>query len=162
MRASGLSAIVGSILVTGVLAVPGCGGDSESKNEEKQPSGTVDCGPLRCDQVILPAGYDPIPACCADGNVCGLDGSRFQEFGANFEDPCQARDQPGNPDPDCPSSTPIPTELGPELVFPGCCKPDGQCGYLADTALNLVTLGLGCVEAAPFLDGGVPTTCTPQ
>ncbi len=162
MRASGLTAVVGSIFVAGLLAVPGCGGDEEKKEEKKQGS-TIDCGSKRCDELKLPGGYDPIPACCAgDGDVCGLDGSRFADFGANFEDPCQPLDQPGNEDPTCPPSTPIPTELGPELQFPGCCKPDGLCGYLVDNALNLVEIGLGCVDAAPFLDGGVPTSCTPE
>jgi hypothetical protein len=161
MRASGLTAVVGSIFVAGVLAVPGCGGDSDEKEEKKQGN-TIDCGADRCDEVILPAGYDPIPPCCADGDVCGLDGSRFEMFGANFDDPCQPLDQPGNEDPLCPRSTPIPTELGVDLDFPGCCKPDGQCGYLVNDALGLVHIGLGCVDAAPFLDGGVTTACTPQ
>jgi hypothetical protein len=160
MRASGLTAVVGGIFVATFVALPGCGEDDPPK-EEKQGDG-VECAGLRCDPVLLPAGYDPIPACCAEGDVCGLDGTRFEEFGANFEDPCQPLDQPGNEDPTCPASTPIPTELGPELQFPGCCKPDGQCGYLVNDALMLVTIGLGCVDAAPFLDGGVPQDCTPQ
>ena len=163
MRTFGPIAIVGSVFVAGFLAVPGCGGDEESKKEEEPQGHSIDCGPDRCNEVslILP-DTEPIPPCCADGGVCGLDGTRFQEFGANFEDPCQALDQPGNPDPLCPSSEPVPLDGGLELVFPGCCKPDGRCGYLANDALGLIHLGLGCVEAEPFLDGGVPRDCTPE
>jgi hypothetical protein len=112
----------------------------------------------------MPDQYPPIPACCAGPNEdeCGLDGSRFEEFGAVFEDPCQPLDQPGEEDTECPSSPPVPTDFG-MLDFPGCCKPEGTCGYLVNDAFGLVTLGLGCVDAAPFLaDGGTPTTCTPD
>jgi hypothetical protein len=47
------------------------------------------------------------------------------------------------------------------LSVPGCCTAAGRCGYLVDNAFNIVELGLGCVDAQPFLDSGVPPNCTP-
>lgn len=159
MRASSLSAVVLGIFVTAFLAVPGCGGDDPPPKEEKKGDSTV-CDGLQCDPIILPGDYPPIPACCPSGGGCGLDGTQFEQYGAHFEERCQARDQPGEEDSECPSSTPVPTDFG-DLDFPGCCTPAGRCGYLVDQAFHLVELGLGCVDAAPFLDGGVPKNCTP-
>jgi hypothetical protein len=106
--------------------------------------------------VILPGDYPPIGACCAGNAVCGLDGTRFEEYGVSFDDACQPRDQPGEEDDECPSSTPAVTDFG-MLDFPGCCKPEGTCGYLVNDAFNLVEFGLGCV----LPEGGAPTSCTP-
>ena len=145
-------------LFSAALSVPGCGGDEEKP--EKTQGDSIECGGQVCHSVLLPPGYAPIEACCADGDVCGLDGAPFAQYGAVFEEDCQPRNQPGQLDDECPSSTPYPTDLG-ELEFPGCCKPDGRCGYLVNSALGVVPLGLGCVDATPFLDGGTPTSCTP-
>jgi hypothetical protein len=113
-----------------------------------------------CDSVVLPQGYEPIPACCTDDGGCGLNGAQFEQYGASFEEDCQPRDQPGELDDECDSSTPVATDLG-DLIFPGCCTPVGRCGYMLNYAFGIIPLGLGCVDAAPFLDGGVPQSCIP-
>jgi hypothetical protein len=159
MRASALTLVVVGIFVAAFLAVPGCGGDDPPKEEKHGDS--VECGGLVCDEVTLPGTYPPIKACCAANETCGLDGTQFEMYGAHFTDPCQPRDQPGELDPDeCEASTPVETDFG-MLSFPGCCTLAGRCGYMINTAFNLVQLHLGCVDAEPFLDAGVPPSCTP-
>ena len=93
------------------------------------------------------------------GGKCGLDGSALEDFGVTLVDPCQARDQPGEPDSECEASPPFQTDFG-MLNFEGCCKPVGHCGYLIDDAFNLVQIGLGCVDTA-VVEGAVPASCTP-
>jgi hypothetical protein len=84
-------------------------------------------------------------------------------LGLTFDDPCQPRNQPGTPDPSCPSTDQIELpDAGLSTSFSGCCRPDRRCGYLADTVLLgplPIALGLGCVDATPFLDGGSPAAC---
>ncbi|HVR18299.1 MAG TPA: hypothetical protein VMS65_01340 [Polyangiaceae bacterium] len=160
MRASALI-FLSAVLVTASLAVPGCGGDEEPKEEEKQGK-SITCGTLMCDPVLLPAGYPPIEACCAANGQCGLDGTQFEQYGAHFTEACQPLDQPGELDPEeCDASPPVPTDQFGDLVFPGCCTAAGRCGYMMDTAFTIIRLGLGCVDAEPFLDAGVPPSCTP-
>jgi hypothetical protein len=156
MRASALLTLVCTLFAV-VLSVPACGGDEEPKEETGGRS--IECGGQICRSVEI-QGYPPIEACCAAGDVCGLDGEPFREYGAVFEEACQPRNQPGQLDDECPSSTPVPTDLG-ALEFPGCCKPDGVCGYLVNSAFTFINLGLGCVDATPFLDAGTPASCTP-
>jgi hypothetical protein len=158
MKASGLTGLVASILAAAFFAVPGCGDDEPPKEE---PQGdTIECSGLACHGVTLPEGYDSVEPCCAANGACGLDGSQFEQYGANFEDDCQPLDQPGDEDPECDDSVPVATDFGPPLVFDGCCTPAGRCGYLVNEVF-LFDFGLGCVDAAPFLDGGVPESCTP-
>lgn len=157
MRMPPLRWIVACLFVGALAASPACGSD-EPPPEEKKAGESIECGGLECDPVILPNPYPPIEACCADNGGCGLDGAQFEQYGANFDDPCQARDQPGVLDPACPASTPIETDLG-MLTFPGCCTAESRCGYMVDRALGLIDLGLGCVDAQPFLEAGMPEPC---
>jgi hypothetical protein len=157
MRASALLVLTCAVVTT-ALAVPGCG--SDEKPEEKKQGDSIECAGRVCNSAVLPQGYPPIEACCAEGDACGLDGAPFEEYGLVFEDSCQARDQPGDLDLDCPRSMPVPTDFG-DLDFPGCCTPAGLCGYLVDSAFGFISIGLGCVESTPFLDGGTPEPCTP-
>jgi hypothetical protein len=54
----------------------------------------------------------------------------------------------------------LPLELGgAEIHLPGCCRPDHICGYQLDKVGGLFQVGLGCVDATPFLDGGTPQSC---
>jgi hypothetical protein len=159
MRASALI-FLSALLATVSLAVPGCGNDEEPKKETSQGK-SIRCGALVCDSVVLPAGNPRIEACCAADGKCGLDGTRFEQYGVHFTDSCQPRDQPGELDPvECDASPPVPTDQFGNLVFPGCCTAAGRCGYMMDTAF-LFKLGLGCVDAEPFLYAGVPPSCTP-
>lgn len=159
MRAWPVTFVLSSFFVAAFLSVPGCGGDEDPPEEEPQGN-SIQCGSLICDEKKLPGNYPPIPACCAANGECGLDGSQFEQYGANFEEKCQPLDQPGEVDKECPTSTPVDTDFGP-LSFPGCCTPAGKCGYFLDNALGLIDLGLGCVDAQPFLDAGEPASCTP-
>jgi hypothetical protein len=151
--------VLSSFFVAGFLSVPGCGGDEDPPEEEPQGD-SVQCGGMICDSVVLPGDNPAIPACCADNGECGLDGTQFEQYGVNFEENCQPLDQPGEVDSECPSSIPVDTEFGP-LDFPGCCTPAGRCGYFVQNALGLIELGLGCVDAQPFLDAGEAASCTP-
>lgn len=154
-----LLGLVSTLLATAALTVPGCGGDDEKKQEEKQGD-SRECGGMVCTDVPLGPGYDPIKACCAANGGCGLNGAPFEQYGAHFTDDCVPQHQPGEPSDDCTSSPPVMTDFG-ELVFPGCCTAAGRCGYNMDSALGIIPLKLGCVDAEPFLDAGVPPSCTP-
>jgi len=157
MKASALITLA-SVFTTSWLAVTGCGDDEKPKEESR--GDTVECGGLVCEPVILTDAYPPIEACCTSNDQCGLDGSQFEDYGAVFAEQCQPRNQPGDVDDECPASTPVETDFGP-LFFPGCCTPAGRCGYYVERAFMIFELGLGCVDAAPFLDAGTPASCTP-
>ncbi len=123
------------------------------------------CGSKSCSGVVLPLVELPIPGCCADEatSSCGLDSSALASFGPMFAETCQPLAQPGTPDDDCPQSTKTPVALPNggtlALQFPGCCRPNHTCGYQLDTVEGLFRVGLGCVDATPFLDGGAPQAC---
>jgi len=123
--------------------------------------GPVDCSGLSCQPLELPFGYPPVAACCAEDGRCGLDASFLADYGASFEVTCQARDQPGELDAACPNSEPVPVPgVNLSVTFEGCCRGEtGTCGYLFDRAGGLIEIGLGCVDAGPFLDGAAPIPC---
>jgi hypothetical protein len=49
--------------------------------------------------------------------------------------------------------------MGIPITAPGCCRPNGMCGYDLDRIGGFISLGLGCVDSTPFADGGTPMTC---
>jgi hypothetical protein len=121
----------------------------------------VTCGSKSCTAVMIPV-FGFIPPCCADAKTsqCGLDSSDLASFGPTFAEACQPLAQPGVKDPACPDSPETPVEgIGRPLSFPGCCRPNHQCGYQLDAVFNLIPLGLGCVDASPFLAGAAPQAC---
>ena len=123
------------------------------------------CGGASCKGTVIPLVNIAVPACCADEATkqCGLDTSGLADFGPTFAEPCQALDQPGTPDPACPKSTATMVDLPSggsfPLQFPGCCRANHTCGYNLDTIVGAVPLGLGCVDASPFLAGEAPQAC---
>jgi hypothetical protein len=136
---------------------PGAGGSNE-------PPSPIECGAATCDPLLLPFNFDPVAPCCTDDNACGLDSSFLNEFGVTFGEACQARDQPGAVDDECPESAPLSRpELPSPQTFEGCCRVEtGTCGYMLDKVLSdLVVIGLGCVDSTPFLEGGTAGPCTP-
>jgi hypothetical protein len=146
-----------------------CGGDSESKPPpaktdagELQP---ISCGSNTCEGVEVPiSGYAPLEPCCAEGNVCGLDSTFLASFGISFSETCQAKNQPGVLGHGCPESAkPMIPGLALNIdPFAGCCRLDTHtCGYQLDKLLDLITVDLGCVDSAPFLDGGTAAECDP-
>lgn len=103
-----------------------------------------------------------IPACCsdADSNTCGLDSTFLGMFGPTFPVACQPLAQPGVPDTSCPNRVaPIPNMPTLSLTIQGCCRAGGTCGYDLNKLAGLFTIGLGCVDSTPFLDGGAPQSC---
>ncbi len=81
-------------------------------------------------------------------------------FGPTFAEPCQPLAQPGVKDATCPNSAATPVSgTALTIKFPGCCRSNGQCGYQLDSIGGVIALGLGCVDSAPFLDGGTPASC---
>lgn len=168
------------------VAVPACGGSSSSP-EPGTPGGAsgagsggrsgsagaagkaglsapVTCGSKTCRDVVIAQADFTIPACCADAatSSCGLDSTVLAMFGPTFPEACQPLAQPGNKDATCPASPQSPvagTAL--TIAFPGCCRPDNSCGFQLDSIGGLIPLGLGCVDSAPFVDGGTPQRCLP-
>jgi hypothetical protein len=152
-------------------AAASCGGDSKKK-ESPPPSGaagkpaleTTECGGEICAGVDLVKGFDPIKPCCAEGDVCGLDASFLASYGPMFSEPCQAHDQPGEDGHGCPDSPKlmVPGSAFTLDPFKGCCRTETKtCGYRLDTLL-VFDVSLGCVDSAPFLDGGAPPDCDPE
>ena len=91
----------------------------------------------RCGLIGIVGVFEP---CCvgpaADG-VCGI---------STYGGPCSTRVY-GRRDPNCPD---MPMRFGNFFgIFPGCCRPDGRCGFTND---------LGCT-AVYLPDGSVPILC---
>lgn len=146
----------------GSAGTAGTGGTAGTAGTAGMPE-PIACGDLTCDPLTLPFPPNYAAACCAAGNVCGIDASPLEAYGAMFSDPCQPLHQPGSADPTCPKSPPIAVTIDSAnlmLTFPGCCHTDtNTCGYDLDKLGGLFTLGFGCVDSAPFLDGGTPSPC---
>ncbi|MES1189031.1 MAG: hypothetical protein ABUL60_34770 [Myxococcales bacterium] len=130
---------------------------------------TQACGVSMCNSAAVgPLFVDP---CCA-GEACGLDTSGLALLGIPFQDRCQALDQPGDVDPSCPTSagSTVPVPLGGQTImlpvngFAGCCREDGKCGVVANDIVSpligtVATLGLGCVDSAPFFGNQPAAAC---
>ena len=95
------------------------------------------CEPCAAPPAILGDTVKPT-SCCT--------GSRGEECGEKFPavDRCYALDVPGSQDTTC-----LALSRG-KTTYPGCCRPDGECGVVIDS------LNLGCVirsEVQPVLGG---------
>lgn len=125
----------------------------------------VACGSNSCKAVTLMIPTEPtvvIPACCsdADAGTCGLDTTFLGMFGPTFPVACQPLAQPGTPDTSCPARiATIPNMPGDTFPIAGCCRAGGTCGYDLNKLIDIFTIGLGCVDSTPFLDGGAPQSC---
>ena len=173
--------------VVAAVAAPACGGDASNPGNSSAGVGgssggsggsagnlamaggggkpvvpTLTCGSKSCKGVLIPVQDFIIPPCCADAktNQCGLDSSVLAAFGPTFAEACQPLAQPGSQDKQCPDSPKTPV-MGSALTiaFPGCCRANNTCGFQLDSIGGIVPLGLGCVDSAPFLDGGAPLPC---
>jgi hypothetical protein len=131
----------------------------------------VECGADMCASVAVGPVFVE-PCCAAEG--CGLETEFLALVGAAFAESCQPRNQPGNLDRACPTSSAssIPFDTGGQTImvpisgFAGCCREGGTCGVVVDDVRspllgNLATVGLGCVDAAPFFPGAAPAACGP-
>ena len=141
----------------------GSGGRAPNAGASGTPTATpVPCGSSVCAGVVVPIQNFVIPGCCAnpDTSQCGLDSTVLATFGPTFPEACQPLHQPGDRTAACADSPVTPVEGTTFTIqFPGCCRPTGTCGYDLDSIAGLVPLGLGCVDSAPFLDGGAPVEC---
>jgi hypothetical protein len=154
-----------------------CGGDSESKSGGTGGGGggagmlpkpePIECGSETCtpldDPILSVLKQPPIPPCCAEGDQCGLDSSRLADFGLSFSEVCQPKHQPGEENADCPESAPLMPPGSTVMLgsFKGCCRTETKsCGYLL-VIPGLLDTQLGCVDSAPFLEGGAPPSCDP-
>jgi hypothetical protein len=124
-----------------------------------QPT-AIECGSKSCTGLLIPIRDFVVPPCCSNETTgqCGLDSSALSSFGPTLSESCQPLAQPGTKDATCPDS-PMTAAQGLAISFPGCCRPNHSCGYQLDSVAGLFPLGLGCVDAAPFLEGSAPQTC---
>jgi hypothetical protein len=151
---SGGSGTIGRAGGTNAGSVGTAGSDAEPTS--------VACGTATCGGIVLPFVNVAVAGCCADAKTshCGLDATALSMFGANFSEACQPLAQPGSADESCPLSAKAPVQgTGLDIQLPGCCRPDHTCGYQLDKVGGLIQVGLGCVDATPFLDGGAPQSC---
>lgn len=166
------SLALGLALAAGAAAAS-CGGDSKKEEPPPPPPNDAgpkpkECGDLMCEGVASPIkGYASLEPCCTEKGECGLDSTFLASFGISFSEVCQARDQPGVTGHGCPDSAMpmipgLPLEVS---AFAGCCRLDTHtCGYelnAFESRLITITLGLGCVDSTPFLDGGTAMECDP-
>ncbi len=112
------------------------------------------CGSTQCYGFYPPPPEPILPACCLGpaADECGV--SMDPAIGPATG--CALLGEPGGVCANCPSyfATGSPWQPGEEL--PGCCRPDGTCGY-QDT-----TVGLGCFEPRFVGDTAAPTLCDPN
>ena len=80
--------------------------------------------------------------CCTEAGKCGL-------VLPNVGPECVELNQPGTVDSECPSLE------APGFSFPGCCRPDGNCGVLESV------LPLGCIPRETFAPDA-SASCTPN
>lgn len=119
-----------------------------------------------CASAPLLGGSINVDPCCTAADTCGLSTGFLQTASGGFAVKCQALAQAADDSDDsCPDSAavmvPLPSGVtAPLTPLPGCCRADtGTCGFVLDEASimglgPLGNLGLGCVDAAPFLAAG--------
>jgi hypothetical protein len=100
-------------------------------------------------------GLDPAPPSCttADGSP-GISVDVFPPAGARLQ--CEALNQPGALDPDCPSDVFVECSIEDcyeAETLPGCCRPDGFCGLL-DTGHWGRDVPLGCISKDEWIEHG--------
>jgi hypothetical protein len=172
------SFVLAALFVAPALAVS-CGGSSNDKPSASAGTSSggsagmpavkpdpIQCGADTCKPLTVP--FDPyyVAPCCTADDACGIDSTPLQKFNFNFDEVCQATNQPGDADDSCPMSPElmIPTSSGTLTAsgFRGCCRAETHtCGYLMNKFGGILPLDppLGCVDSAPFLDGGTPSAC---
>jgi len=69
---------------------------------------------------------------------------------------CEALNQPGIPDSDCPSDVLLVCSIEDcyeARTLPGCCRPDGSCGLLESGYWGR-DIALGCISRDPWIEHG--------
>jgi len=149
----------------GKSGTSGTGGSAEGGGVTTKDCKGQSCKGAELPQIIRDAVMmQEVAPCCAgaSGDKCGLDTSLLEQLGIRFPEVCQEKNQPGAEDANCPKQTF--TIMTFNLSIPGCCRPNGKCGYLANKigvpGVAEVQFDLGCVDSTPFLDGGTPPSCS--
>jgi hypothetical protein len=137
-------------------AIGAAGASGEGGGGSEPVPDPVRCGREVCKALELP-NFGAVAPCCADAEqgLCGLE--------LNLLLPgmgCQAVTQSGALDKDCPNSKGGFTSGLLVPSFRGCCREGtNECGYYIDSVAGLLPFPLGCVDAAPFLQGAPVTSC---
>lgn len=127
---------------------------------------TLACGAEMCQSANVLGQVYIDPCCATDG--CGLDTGFLDLVGAKFEEKCQPKGQVGEPDTSCPTTAPSTIPFNGIMVpingFAGCCRDNGMCGVAVDDVISpalgkVVSLGLGCVDSAPFFPDATVAAC---
>jgi hypothetical protein len=123
------------------------------------------CGDVMCSSSPLLGGMYNVNPCCAAGDACGLATDFLDAATGGFDESCQPLAQPADTSDDsCPESAsvviPVGAAMAPLTALAGCCRAEtGTCGYVLN-AVDIMgigpvgNLGLGCVDATPFLPAG--------
>lgn len=118
------------------------------------PPPSVMCGAATCAPISAPNGF--VTPCCADPvkGTCGADTSAL-----NPAMGCQPLSRPGELDPTCPASDGATLNGFPLPAFPGCCQPNGQCGYAIDDLGGALPFAPGCIDARTLVPTSTPRAC---
>lgn len=116
---------------------------------------TIQCGSNSCTGISAGGLLTINPCCTLDG--CGLNIESTVSGLIGISAGCYGVGQAGKADTTCPKYT-ADNPLGGTIEFPGCCRPDGECGFAVDTS-SFGGPDLGCVPQE--CNGGPAKTCTP-
>ncbi len=116
---------------------------------------TIQCGAQSCTGLSI-AGNVINPCCTVDG--CGMDLPQSVAGLIGMAPGCYGVGQAGGADATCPMFSVANPLGGGNIDFPGCCQPDGECGFVIDTS-GFGGPNLGCVSQE--CNGGPAKTCTP-
>ena len=101
-------------------------------------------------------GLSPTPPSCVTSD--GTPGIVVDVFPlpAGTRTECEALNQPGDLDLDCPSDVLLECSIEDcyeARTLPGCCRPDGFCGLLESGYWGR-DIALGCISRAPWIEHG--------
>jgi hypothetical protein len=149
----------------------GVGGEGGASTGTQIPgtsktSQTIECSTSCSSTKTTIALY--IDPCCtpeAAGNECGVSSGFLSILGTDLKGACLPKDQPGELDASCATSPSKSVTVGTTTVpvngFPGCCLPNGTCGFQVNEIVaqgfgQITKPNLGCVPSAAFGAPAVP------
>ena len=118
---------------------------------------TVQCGDVTCSPAATPLGLTLAACCPVDLDGCGLDLSQAAAL-AGFSAGCLQVNQPGTEDASCPARSVSLGDAG-TVQFPGCCRPNGNCGARVDLSSAAPGVNFGCVSTGVLPDSGPSQRC---
>ncbi|MCA9594728.1 MAG: hypothetical protein KC776_15515 [Myxococcales bacterium] len=139
------------------------GGASDAGTPDSGPAteagaGSIACGSATCNSLSIQGVITLQPCCAVTG--CGLVVDSTVSGFIGVDPGCYGLDQPGSADSTCPQFSIANPLGGGNIDFPGCCHPDGTCGFAMDlTSFGQGAPNLGCVQQT--CTGGAAKSCTP-